>query len=45
MNDNIERTNEKSKDLSRRGNNNENQEAIISRDINDRMGKTVTEGA
>jgi hypothetical protein len=43
MNDNIERTNENSKELSRRDNNNDNQEAIISRDIKNHMDKPVTE--
>jgi hypothetical protein len=33
MNDNIERTNENSRNLSQRGDNNKNQRAIISSDI------------
>lgn len=43
MNDNIERTNENSKEPNRRGNNNDNQEAIISREIKNRMDKPVKE--
>jgi hypothetical protein len=42
MNDNIESTNENSKEPSRRDNN-DNQEAIISRDIKNHMDKPVTE--
>jgi hypothetical protein len=41
--DNIHTTNESSKKPTRRGNNNENQEAILISDIKDQMDKAVTE--
>ena len=43
MNDNIERTYENSKEPNRRRNNNDNQEAIMSREIKNRMNMPVKE--
>jgi hypothetical protein len=43
MNDNIERTNENSRNLSQRGDNNKNQRAIISSDIKNRTEQAVIE--
>jgi hypothetical protein len=43
MNDNIERTNENSRNLSQRGDNNKNQRAIISSDIKNRTAQAIIE--
>jgi hypothetical protein len=43
MNDNIERKYENSKEPNRRANNNDNQEAIMSRKIKNRMNIPVNE--
>jgi hypothetical protein len=43
MNDNIETINENSKNPGRRGNNNDNQEAIITIDIKNHVYKAVRE--
>lgn len=43
MTDNIERTKENSKKSSQRSNNNKNQRAIVSRDIKNRMEKSIIE--
>jgi hypothetical protein len=43
MNDDIERTNENSKKISQRGDNDKNQQAIVGRDIKNRMEEAITE--
>ena len=43
MNDDIERTDENSKKLSQKGDKDKNQQAIVGRDIKNRMEEAITE--